>query len=1350
MKNTKRALFTSVMALILCFSMLVGTTFAWFTDEVKSGMNQIVAGNLDVELLADGEKVDENTKLFDDVKYWEPGAVVFENLTVQNAGTLALKWQMGLNFGHENDLNGKKLSDVLQIAILDGPIAADANRADVLKAAAPKATSLAEFYMNGELAAAESKDFAVVIFWQPGDRDNDYNMNNGKLTSDNQDLHIEFGVRLQATQMTGEMDSFGNDYDNQAPFADGNIYFRTTLALAAEQLENGALKQALILGNADEIHANLPAGFAVNGNELSLKVSTMQRTQILNDLEDGAVAKSFDIHIGGVAEGNAAPAIITIPSLLVTGLSELKLELYHVENGVPVAMKLAATPANHNEFSYDSTTGNVTVAMATFSEVMVVVNPVKAGEILVNATGSAELADETVNEDGALAESVEIAASDAITAEVPAGVKLAEGATELKLGVVTMPADESEANITLNDGEVANSLNIHIEGVAEDNAVPMIITLPGLLRKGLNSTSVALYHVENGVTVPMTLVTNPTNHNEFSYDPATGDVVMCVASFSEYVAVTDDFNKWEGGFDTSWYSDNGNEFVISNEEQFAGFGKLVDEGKNFKDKTVKLGKDLDLQAYHKGTTNLISFNPIGCGYVNGTNNSNSVTGRAFEGTFDGQNHVIRNLYQNGWDLGLSYCTLGGGLFASVHNATIQNLTMVNANIVMECVEQGVIAGLAQGDCNFININIYGCSVANYQRATGGVVGEVSWGADENGNPVQGNHVFTDINVDSTTVVGSLWGDFDAPVGGVIGGYWDDGNNTGNATQVVMKNVNVACRLDVYNDVTSTYQWYAYRRAGMLIGNTDRVAADGRTADASFLTCEKDENGNNTVTVRYGDWRNYHYCEFNNHEPRWPFVRVEAGENCTAFSNPRWGVPNGINGVKVTPENHSKQDYTIHQEGDDCYVLLQLNQLYGGGQGVYGAPDHDGVTTSSYAYTIQYVNDNKLLAETFVESNEEKFTIGKENTDKVNYDVAVEAVKTWLKSQGYKENEIEFGGWVNAGSTKVTEIPAGTTGTIKLYPYFHSPYTARFVDQNGNVLAWCLFHSEKLDDLENKRTLAESQLKFDEDFSLDYWEVHITDENGNATTVERYNSSNFANYATDVTVYPVYKYEGDVNLTPVDDNGDGTVDYYAVKGYGANTGEQELVEIPAYVNGKPVTTINADAFSSYDDLHSVRIPGTIEVINSQSFTAKNNNTGRDQITMYFEGDPEYWNAEMTKYEANHNYMGLFQPNWDNNMGDGSRVFFLDENGKVINTMYWELNDDFKWVLHKHAYTYEAAKTCAHGEKSHYEYGGGLFGWGASLQEDEFTNYGGSCTCKKCNGAARPDAEYWTTTPATTEE
>ena len=56
-KATKRALLTSVMALVMCVVMLVGTTFAWFTDTASTAVNKIVAGNLDVELLMhNGEK----------------------------------------------------------------------------------------------------------------------------------------------------------------------------------------------------------------------------------------------------------------------------------------------------------------------------------------------------------------------------------------------------------------------------------------------------------------------------------------------------------------------------------------------------------------------------------------------------------------------------------------------------------------------------------------------------------------------------------------------------------------------------------------------------------------------------------------------------------------------------------------------------------------------------------------------------------------------------------------------------------------------------------------------------------------------------------------------------------------------------------------------------------------------------------------------------------------------------------------------------------------------------------------------------------------------------------------------
>lgn len=925
-------------------------------------------------------------------------------------------------------------------------------------------------------------------------------------------------------------------------------------------------------------------------------------------------------------------------------------------------------------------------------------------------------------------------------AEIPSDVKLADGADKLTLKIESI--ETPNESVPVENGESKKSVDLHIDGLAEDNTVPVTVTLKKFFKPGLNTTSVKLYHVENGTPVAMTLVSNPTNHNEFSYDPATGDVVMTVSSFSEYVTVEDDWNKWEGTAVTNWYNDTATEFTLTTAEQLAGFGVLVDGGNTFEGKTIKLGADIDL-----GGT--ISFNPIGYSY-------SYKGGQVFKGTFDGQNHTISNLYVNGWDIGLSYSMAGGGFFASVEDATIKNVTFSNANIVMECIEQGVVAGLAAGNCTFDNINIYGCKVANYQRATGGVVGEVNPYRNNDGSIIKEvvTHTFKNINIDSTTVIGSMWGDFDAPVGGVIGAKWDDDVNVDGqgVTQVVMENVKVACRLDVYNDVTSTYQWYAYRRAGMLIGNTEEVAADGRTAKADFLTCKKDDNGNNTVFVYYGEnWRNYHYCEFNNANTSWPFVRVEAGEHCTAFSNPRWGVPNGANNnnKKVTPENHTKVgDEGIHQAGDDCMVLLQFNQLYGGGQGVYGQPEHDGVNVKNYAYSIQYVNDNKLLAETLVESNASDFVL----TSDPNYNIAKEAAEKWVTNQGYT---VEFGGWVNAGSTKVTIIDAGNKENVVLYPYFNRPYTARFVDQNGNVLAWCLFHSTKTGDLESTRLLAEDKLPSIDGFDFNGWKVHIVTNTDDKT--EDYNKDKFAGYETDVTIYPVYKYNGDVSLIPVDSDGDGDTDYYQVGGFGSG-GQVEVVDIPNEVNGIPVIHINNGAFKSFDDLYAVEIPENITYIGWNAFTEQSG-TKRDQVTLYYAGDPDDWKRAMDtlyvnkpySYYTDYNAAGTYTEDakltldgsWDSGAGDGSRIFFLDENGKVDQSAgYWELFDAglkkngdgwfdygtiFVWIYHDHPYdnTSDEYNNCGN-KKTHYK---------------SFTDY---------DAADRPDKEYWTPAVATTKE
>ena len=217
-KSTRKALITSTLCLLLCVSMLVGTTFAWFTDEVKSGTNIIAAGNLDIELYhtddkVSNEKVNSGTVLFDDVtpSLWEPGAVAYEILTVKNDGTLALKYNLAVMFKNATEVNGKTLADALQVAVVDE--AELTSREAAIAAGEGKWQNLADFDLPGTLAAGASETYGIVIYWEPTDNDNAFNMNNDNK---GETLSIELGVHLTATQLTAESDSYGDDYDGDA------------------------------------------------------------------------------------------------------------------------------------------------------------------------------------------------------------------------------------------------------------------------------------------------------------------------------------------------------------------------------------------------------------------------------------------------------------------------------------------------------------------------------------------------------------------------------------------------------------------------------------------------------------------------------------------------------------------------------------------------------------------------------------------------------------------------------------------------------------------------------------------------------------------------------------------------------------------------------------------------------------------------------------------------------------------------------------------------------------------------------------------------------------------------------
>lgn len=223
-KKTKRALLLSILSLTLCFAMLVGTTYAWFTDSVTSGQNKIVSGNLAVELYhtnsnTTDEKVDENTNLFTDKDgnaiLWEPGVMVYENFTVKNAGSLALKYRLTLSADNFNTVDGKSLKNVLKVAVLDGAFTGDRTTAEALTFD----KTLADFEKTGNIASgAADNTYAIVVYWEPTANDNDYNLNNGKVSSDGKPLFIDLGINLTATQDAVERDSFDENYDTDAEF----------------------------------------------------------------------------------------------------------------------------------------------------------------------------------------------------------------------------------------------------------------------------------------------------------------------------------------------------------------------------------------------------------------------------------------------------------------------------------------------------------------------------------------------------------------------------------------------------------------------------------------------------------------------------------------------------------------------------------------------------------------------------------------------------------------------------------------------------------------------------------------------------------------------------------------------------------------------------------------------------------------------------------------------------------------------------------------------------------------------------------------------------------------------------
>ena len=229
--QTRRALLMSALSLLLCMSMLVGTTFAWFTDSVTSANNIIKSGNLDVEMYwADGKLAvpteesgwtDASQGAIFNYDLWEPGYTEVRHIQIANKGSLALKYQLKIIANGEVS----KLADVIDVYYVD-PAVQVADRAAL--ANAPKLGTLTEVLANvpttasGNLLPDKAHTITIALKMQET-AGNEYQ---------NLAIGSDFSVVLMATQLTAETDSFDDQYDFDATYTAEIDQLKTKLAAA--------------------------------------------------------------------------------------------------------------------------------------------------------------------------------------------------------------------------------------------------------------------------------------------------------------------------------------------------------------------------------------------------------------------------------------------------------------------------------------------------------------------------------------------------------------------------------------------------------------------------------------------------------------------------------------------------------------------------------------------------------------------------------------------------------------------------------------------------------------------------------------------------------------------------------------------------------------------------------------------------------------------------------------------------------------------------------------------------------------------------------------------------------------
>jgi len=359
MRNTRNSIITSIIALVLCISMLFGTTFAWFTDMAVSNDNVVQSGNLDAEMYWSDELLASDSDEWIDAtgsavfshNAWEPGYTEVRYIKVYNNGSLNFKWQLSI----EADGAVSDLSDVIHVYYVN-PVTSEITTLAGLESAGTLTTVISQRTNTSGRLEPETAAILAIAFHMDKEAGNKYQ--NKTLCNEG------FSLKLIATQDVGELDSFGPDYDNAATWPDGKMNFEAKKSLANVRMINDELADEVIITHETGAYAILPQGVKVKPGATELAFSGKNIASADANISDSK--NDYDIHIEGIADDNTTCITVYIGEIFAKDLAPTSVKLYH--EGVQMTRVNSVSDfAINNQYTYDPATGAVVLYVDNFS-----------------------------------------------------------------------------------------------------------------------------------------------------------------------------------------------------------------------------------------------------------------------------------------------------------------------------------------------------------------------------------------------------------------------------------------------------------------------------------------------------------------------------------------------------------------------------------------------------------------------------------------------------------------------------------------------------------------------------------------------------------------------------------------------------------------------------------------------------------------------------------------------------------------------------------------------------------------------------------------------------------------------